>query len=159
MTLTIVSEADQRRFWSKTRLPDAAGCMLWTDAPSAYGYGRLRVNGKQVGAHRISLLLAEGPPPPGKPESAHACRNRLCVAPEHLRWASAQENADDRERDGTALRGERHGQAKLTAVQVAEIRRAYTAGEANQPELGRQYGVQQAAISKIVLGRKWREER
>lgn len=152
-----IAETDQRRFWSKVNLPNQAGCMLWKDSPSFYGYGRLRLEGKQVGAHRVSLLLSEGPPPVGKNLATHTCRNRTCVAPAHLRWADPQENADDRERDGTALRGERHGQAKLTAEQVQEIRIRYASGGALQQTLADEYGVQQAAISKIVLGHKWQE--
>lgn len=145
-------------FWSKVALPNEDGCMLWLGNKSFYRYGRMRVQGRFVGAHRIALFLAVGEPPAGKPEGAHSCRNRHCCAPAHLRWADRKEQAADKERDGTTLRGDLHGRAKLTADQVREIRVRYARGGTTQGALGEAYGVQQAAVSKIVLGRKWRTE-
>lgn len=156
MSTLAVSEQIQRKFWINVALPDAQGCMLWMGNRNVYGYGRLRIRGRQVGAHRVSLFLSIGPPPDGKPESAHACRNRHCCAPAHLRWADRKEQAQDKERDGTMVRGEQHALAKLTANQVKAIRSEYAEGSTTQQVLADRYGVQQAAVSKIVLGRKWR---
>jgi hypothetical protein len=52
-------------------------------------------------------------------------------------------------------RGERDGNAKLTAHEVLAIRRLYADG-ANQFALARQFGMSQPQISTIVLGRAWR---
>ncbi len=48
----------------------------------------------------------------------------------------------------------RNGNAKLTAKQVAAIRRA--AGRVTQQALAQRYHVTKQAVSLIVLGRTWR---
>jgi len=58
---------------------------------SVKGYGALSVNGKQRIAHRLTASLT-------KPEFTrhmqvhHACANRACCNPEHLRIVTAHEN-------------------------------------------------------------------
>ncbi|WP_201776406.1 hypothetical protein [Streptacidiphilus carbonis] len=47
--------------------------------------------------------------------------------------------------------GADHANAKLTAEQVAEVRRRYAAGGVSQQALGDEYGVHQATISAVVL--------
>lgn len=85
----------------KWRLKLDTGCYLWTgalsrgrsDTPSA-GW-----NGKIVRVARIVCEEMYGPPPSSKHHAAHDTRNgcigSLCVAPEHIRWATARENAAD----------------------------------------------------------------
>lgn len=51
-------------------------------------------------------------------------------------------------------RGERHGSAKLSATDVAEIRRRLTAGE-SQRSLARAHAVSQSTIWQIATGRSW----
>lgn len=53
--------------------------------------------------------------------------------------------------------GERNGNAKLTAGEVAAIRALWAAGD-SQRELARYYEVSQVQIRRIVLGRNWRED-
>lgn len=153
--MILLSDRNIRRFWAKVALPNEDGCMLWTGCRGAYGYGRVVLRDTRHGAQRVSLALSVGQPPTPAHEAAHSCRNRHCVAPGHLRWTDRKGQALDKERDGTACRGENHGQATLTAQQVEEIRALYSAGGTTQQQLGLRYGVQQAAISKIVLGQRW----
>ena len=157
----ILSEKDEARFWAQVALPNSAGCMLWTGNKNVYGYGRMGVHSRYVGAARLSLMLAEGPPADRTLEAAHApvvCHRRDCVAPLHLRWATRKEQSDDKRLDGTSLNGEHHGQAKLTAKQVANIRTRYAEGDVTQEQLGKEYGVNQTSISRIVLRQRWRAQ-
>lgn len=78
-----MTEADQRRFWAKVKLPDERGCMEWTAGKSSSGYGRFRLGDAVYQAHRISWTLENGEIPPGKVLD-HLCRNKTCVAPGHL---------------------------------------------------------------------------
>jgi len=48
------------------------------------------------------------------------------------------------------------GFAKITDEQALEIRRLYATGDWLQREIGELYGLKQAAVSHIVLGRYWR---
>ncbi|WP_171056042.1 helix-turn-helix domain-containing protein [Paenibacillus sinopodophylli] len=52
-------------------------------------------------------------------------------------------------------RGEKHANAKLTEVQVAEIRRSYYAGEKDCCILGQEYGVSSSSIENIINGVTW----
>lgn len=144
------------RFWAKVALPDGNGCMLWLGALNANGYGLFSIEGRSTSAQHVSQLLAEGPPPDEmRTDAAHACRNRNCVAPDHLRWASRRENMSDTRRDGTAIIGVRNASAKLTDDKAREIRRVFAAGGISKTELGRRYGVHRTTISGIVRGELW----
>lgn len=151
----ILTDLLHSRFWSKVALPNAEGCMLWTDVPASGGYGRFRIGSRKVLAHRLSLILALGPPPEADMEAAHGCRNRLCVAPDHLRWATRTANQRDRHRDGTDARGDRHPQRKLSSSDVRDIRQALTSGM-SQYEAARQWDVTRTHIYRIAHRLNWR---
>lgn len=78
------------RFWRKVdRTASPNGCWLWTAARSGCGYGYLKVDGKAVPAHRLSWELVNGAIPAGVKLDHHSrCSTRLCVRPEHLRFAT-----------------------------------------------------------------------
>ncbi len=59
------------------------GCWLWRNGTSTQGYGRRRVPGRRLLAHRWVYELLVGPVPAGATLD-HLCRERSCVNPEHL---------------------------------------------------------------------------
>lgn len=61
----------------------AGGCWLWTGNTDTCGYGRIRVKGRLLSAHRLSYELHVGEIPSGM-ELDHLCRNPPCVNPDHL---------------------------------------------------------------------------
>lgn len=150
----MLSDVQTRRFWSKVALPNPDGCMLWLGRKDRHGYGKFD-SGATTLAHRVSLHMSEGVAPMSRHQSAHSCRNRDCVAPAHLRWATPRENAIDRGADGTALVGDRNHKAELSPQDVLGIRRKLSEGY-SQTSLGRLYGVSQQSISAIALGKSWR---
>jgi hypothetical protein len=103
-------------------------------------------------AHRLSWEIHNGP----IPESAHVlhrCDNPPCVNPAHLYLGDQVQNNHDRDarrRGGQERRrGERNGRAKLTDMQVAEIRRRVAAGD-TQTVVAAAFGVRQAHVSRLV---------
>lgn len=150
-----IQESVQRRFWNKVSLPDGNGCMLWTGCGLSTGYGKFTVNRRSVLTHRFSALLAHGAAPSQMHEVAHSCRTPMCVAPDHIRWATSKENSADQLAHGTRNQGQRNGQAKLTRDDVLAIR--YFAGEHRVPEaeLSALFGVGKESISKIVRRVQW----
>jgi hypothetical protein len=136
-------------FWSWVNKTDT--CWLWTGSVTAYGYGRMRKQGKTLQAHRLSLEMALGRSL-GKMMACHSCRNRLCVNPAHLREGTALDNQRDRIKDGTAPRGSNHGHAKLTEDQVRAIR----ADTRTQREIAEQYGVTMPNVSHIKTYKSWK---
>ena len=75
-----------------------------------------------VRVHRLVLLAFRGQPPPGY-EACHNNGNRSDARLSNLRWDTRSENNADRDRHGVAVKGERHGCAKLTEKQVLCIRK------------------------------------
>ena len=68
------------------------GCWIWVGARNRKGYGSFRANGKQLGAHKYSYEVANGPVSDGMVLDHFACNNRACVNPEHLRQVTSREN-------------------------------------------------------------------
>jgi hypothetical protein len=122
-----------------------------------YLYVTLSRNGKQSHrqVHRLVLEAFHGPCPEGQ-EGRHGPNGKLDNRASVLRWGTQSENyGADRVRDGTSNRGERNGQAKLTAEIVAECKRQYIAGKTQQV-IAREYGVSPGTISDVILGRRWK---
>ena len=105
-------------------------------------------------AHRIAHELFVGPIPDGH-VVRHSCDRPICVQPAHLSHGTQRDNVDDAMSRDRIRRHERHGRAKLTEEQVAEIRYRYSAGGVTQRELGDEFGVGDQMISRIVRNRNW----
>lgn len=60
-----------------------SGCLLWLGAMNQFGYGRARLNGKRMVAHRVAYILSREPVPDDL-ELDHLCRVRCCINPAHL---------------------------------------------------------------------------
>lgn len=72
-------------------------------------------------------------------------------------WGTPERNNGiDKQRDGTDNGGERNGQAKLTAAEVAEIRARWAAGGETQLAIAADYAVDNTQISRIVNDHTWR---
>lgn len=78
------------------------------------------------------------------------------MRPDHLYLGTPQSNMDDKVRRGrlVASPGERNGQAKLTNVQVEEIRRRYAAGGITQQVLADEYSISNQHVCKLVKGQR-----
>ncbi|SRR6266702_4574332 len=74
--------------------------------------------------------------------------------PENLYWGWPVDNCTDRDRNGNHPRGERNGNAKLTAAQVTDIRSRWAAGE--RPfHLAREHEISYTTVRSIVTGKSW----
>jgi hypothetical protein len=90
-------------------------------------------------------------------EVCHHCDNPPCVNPDHLFLGTHADNMHDAYSKNRIppLRGELNGSCVLTVENVSEIRRCYKAGELNQSQLGRKFGVHNSTIHLIVKRKKW----
>ena len=130
-----------------------SGCWEWLRA-KVYGYGEITVNYKNWRAHRLSYTIFRGPIPPGM-MVCHSCDNHACVNPSHLWLGTQADNIQDAINKGRQVRGETHGEAKLTPEQVRYCRQAARAGVPSK-DLAHQFGVVYMTIYRIVTGRSWR---
>jgi hypothetical protein len=110
----------------------------------------------------------------------HTCDNRKCCNPKHLFVGSHTDNNIDMRAKGrdfkfpipigprrpiisfeklktglrrSALKGEKHHNAKLTDAQIADIRMFYEAGVYSQGEMAKMFGVSQSTLSPICNGK------
>lgn len=74
----------------------------------------------------------------------------------NLQWGTRQENSDDKFDHGTVLQCEDHPKVVITAVMVAEARRAYAGGE-NLYSIARRLGAKPNTIGSAICGRSWKE--
>lgn len=129
-------------------------CLEWPyNQHSSYGYGHVRVQGKQMGAHIYMCELANGPKPDWAEVAAHSCGNGYCLNPHHLRWATEKQNQWDRLRHGTHNRGARHGAAKITESQARRARELFKRLTAK--EVSALTGVSVGSVYNITSGHTW----
>ena len=121
-------------------------------------YGRFKMNGRSILAHRYAYEQAHGPIPDGM-MVLHRCDNPRCVNPAHLRLGTHAENMADMALKGRASRhgipprhaGDAHPRAKVTQADVEAIRSRRASG-ATTSALAREYGVSATHIRRIVNG-------
>lgn len=77
-----LDQTDAERFATKVVLL-STGCKIWIAARDSHGYGRFKVDGTMVQAHRWAYEQANGSIPEGLTLD-HLCRNRACVEVTHL---------------------------------------------------------------------------
>jgi hypothetical protein len=78
------------RFWARVDRSVPGGCWMWTGGLNR-GYGRLKVAGRLMYAHRLAWELERGPVPDGLTLD-HLCRVLACVNPDHLEPVTVAEN-------------------------------------------------------------------
>lgn len=126
-------------------------CITWPFSKYRKGYCTMNVDGHATSGHRVMCELKHGPPPAKEYHAAHSCNHPDCLNPNHVRWATKQENEDDKIIWGTRPYAEKNGMGKLTDNQVAEIK-AITNKSAQQ--IAADYGVSRSAISNIQHGNR-----
>lgn len=72
-------------------IDEHSGCWVWDRSICGSGYGRIRSDGTQWLAHRLSYELFRGPIP-AELVIDHLCRNRKCINPAHLEVVTNREN-------------------------------------------------------------------
>lgn len=78
-----VTKEDRLRF-ERMCERDSSGCLKWIGANTPAGYGRFKLKGRLLLAHRFSFALRHnGIPSTGVID--HLCNNPWCVEPDHLR--------------------------------------------------------------------------
>lgn len=148
----------------------SGGCRVWMGRRDRKNYGLFYWGGKRFGAHRAAWVIAYGEIPEGLCV-CHRCDNPPCVRLDHLFLGTVKENTRDacekgrmhygdshglRKHPERAARGERHGSAKLTATDVADMRRLAAEGSVTQREIAKRFGVTFQTVSQIIARKAWK---
>ena len=95
-----ISDMDMAfRFLPNVLPRDMNGCLLWDGDVNGSGYGRFKLKGRRLSAHRAAYEYRHGPIPRGLEidhSFAKGCRSKLCVNHEHLEPVTKVENAQRR---------------------------------------------------------------
>ena len=152
-------------FWNKVNICEHGFsciecCWPWIRSLSTVGYGQLTItnNGKKITlhAHRIAWEFAYNCSFPNGLWALHTCDLRACCNPWYIYPGTAQDNSNDacyRQRFPDR-RGEKSYNAKLTEIDVREIRHRYVSGE-TQAIIANYFGIHKSHVSRIVQRKKW----
>lgn len=148
------------------------GCWTWNGGHDKDGYAVASFNNFPRRITRILLQLDGAELRPGQ-LACHRCDNPRCVRPDHLFIGTNVDNMADMRSKGRAAtglrnaahvhpqlrpRGEQHGNSKLTADQVRELRRRKAAGGVTYDQLAAEFQTSRSTIAAICVGRNRRYE-
>jgi hypothetical protein len=156
LDLTDAPDSLRDRFWSKVDVRGPNQCWEWASYRTQFGYGLFMISkGVQRVASRVSLAFVAAIP--AGQVACHTCDNPPCVNPRHLFLGTQADNANDCISKGRAnrSRGEGHLSARLTEVQVAQIRATPQYYGINE-DLAKVFGVSAKTIARIRSGDIWK---
>lgn len=145
------------RFMDKVSPEPMSGCWLWVGAiDHSFGYGKFRLDGLSINAHRASWILSYGPIPDAL-FVCHRCDNSACVNPTHLFLGDSDANNKDRAAKGRTVskRGEENNKAKLTSEIVLHIRSLWDFG-LNVTDVARFLSADIRTVWDICKRKTWR---
>ena len=145
MSKPITYEVDKNGCWNCTSHSTDTG-----------GYPNIYRNARIMHLSRFIWIEKNGPIPDGM-VIRHKCDNPLCINLEHLEVGTQADNIQDmikRKRARFSNPGEQNGRARLSAVDVIDIRKRYKNGE-RQVDIAKRYGVSRHLIWDVIK-RKWK---
>lgn len=121
-------------------------CWPWIGRTTHDGYGQIQIGKSTYLVHRLQYYIYTEIDP-GELLVCHTCDNPRCCNPNHLFLGTDADNNRDCLNKGRhkCLRGEIHLDAKLSDLEIQEIRNSML----TQKELAEKYGVTQPHISRI----------
>lgn len=145
--------------------PHPAGCHIWTGTKiNAFGHGGFSIGYSSdrhhyAPAHRVAWVIEHRQVIPPRIVVRHdpkLCNNAPCVNANHLLLGTITQNMLDKRDAMTMPCGEGHYLAKLTEVDVLEIRERYMAGDGTAEMIAEDYPVTPGNVVQILSGRTWK---
>jgi hypothetical protein len=152
------SEPERLKEWmGKMYSLTGNGCWEWEGRRDRKGYGRLKIDGMETLAHRVSAFIYHSLELRSEIQCLHHCDNPPCINPDHLFLGTNKDNIDDKVRKGRVKspRGMESPSAKLTDEMVREIRERRHIGE-TYTSLAMAYGIASQNICKCCKRITWK---
>lgn len=147
---------EQKRFWSKVKIHDNnKDCWIWIGYCDYKGYGSIRLNNKNVLAHRLSISIYQKAPVDNDKVVLHLCDNPSCVNPIHLLIGNHQDNMDDMKSKKRHTFGETKYNSILTVEKVVKARKMALKGFTTA-EISRFFNVKHETIRQAINGLSWK---
>lgn len=150
----------EQRFWKYTLKPESDGCWIWQGGRGSGGYGYLRIERRNVRAHRIAWTLFKGEIPAGL-FVCHHCDNPPCVNPAHLFLGTNRDNVLDAVKKGRMKPfnndkvlpryGLANGRGKLSDENVRDILLRCAAGERGR-DIAKDFGICVEYVRQLRIG-------
>lgn len=135
-------------------------CIPHSGYTSVKGYGKQMLDGKVVYCHRVAYCTHNGVTLESIKgmQVRHTCDNPECVNPLHLLIGTHQDNQNDKVERERQVKGIDVHTVKLTEDDVRNIRQVYVPRHKlyGACALGRQYGVSNSTIDRIVKYKIWK---
>jgi hypothetical protein len=150
------------RFWDKTiQMPN--GCIKWGGASNnrgirGVGYGLFKIpkTRKNITAHRLAYILANGEIPEGQ-WVLHKCDNPKCVNADHLFLGTAADNVADMDSKGRRVNadnsGTKNGRATLDEQKIKMMRLMYPVFSLSR--LSKVFDIGKTQAHRIVTNQQW----
>jgi hypothetical protein len=126
--------------------------------PDKDGYLQIKpsVNGvaKTRKVHRLALETFVGPPPEGKNAVNHIDGDKTNNSQDNIEWVTPAANTHHAYATGLMVRGSGRRNAKLTELDIPIIRQLRKDGLTYEA-ISCQFGVNRAAIHRIICSRAW----
>jgi hypothetical protein len=138
----------------KTNKNPNSGCAEWNGKLDNEGYARVLWRGKRWTVHRLVFHLTSGKEI-GENHVLHKCDNPKCCNIDHLWLGTQQDNMRDCVLKGRNSKGENKPSAKLSMIQVDEIRARRATGESTA-SISKLFPVSLRQIQSILSGEYWK---
>ena len=132
------------RFWEKVAIGEPDECWEWEAYRQENGYGTIKKNRKDIGAHRVSWELENGREVPDGMVVMHSCDNPSCVNPAHLSVGTQADNLADCKAKGRA-----NTYTKFSADQVERVRQLANM-KWTQRRISEEMGISQQHVSQLI---------
>jgi hypothetical protein len=133
----------------------AAPKPMYLGANNRNHYWSVQIQGRHYYVHRLVCAAFHGPSPSSVHQAAHLNGNKADNRPENVTWATGVENSHHKRGHGRHIEGSRHVAAKLNEALVAEMKRAFAAGERIHL-VAKRFGVKYMRAYKIARGMAWK---
>jgi hypothetical protein len=157
---------------SRSKLSNTSDCIEWSLSKDKNGYGKTKLNGKSMQAHRLAWIAYNGDIPHNL-LVCHSCDNPSCINPNHLFLGTSQDNMTDKMKKGRyrggpifwnsnngnsgnhRYYGSLHHNAKLADDKIPIIKDMIDKGY-SCVYIAKSYGVSDVVIGRIKHGLAWK---